>query len=482
MLTRAISVPSDVVPADAELRRAFEQVKQELGLPAGFPPDVEAEAQEAARQAQLPERDETAVPFFTIDPAGSMDLDQAMFLERDGDGYRVRYAIADVPLFVKPGGALDAETRERGETIYLPDERIPLHPKELSEDAASLLEGRVRAAFVWDIRLDKAGAVTAAEVYLAKVKSVARLDYVTVQQQIDSGSAEEPVALLKAIGELRIQQEQARGGASLPMPEQEITQTSDGSYQLELRPPVPAEDWNAQISLLTGMCAADMMLKAKVGILRTMPAPDDGAIARFHRQAVALGVPWDPKQRYGDFIRSLDRTNPKHLALIHAATTLFRGAGYTAFDGELPEQTEQSAVAAPYAHVTAPLRRLVDRFGLLVCEAVSQGGDVPDWVREALPTLPEIMSKCDALAGKAERASTDAVEAAVLATHLGQVFDAYVVDLANGKKNGDESVIVQLVDHAVTAKATGHAELGTEIKVKLTAADVVAGQVTFEVV
>ena len=72
---------------------------------------------------------------------------------------------------------------------------------------------------------------------------------------------------------------------------------------------------------------------------------------------------------YGDFVRGLDRANPRHLALIHEATALFRGAGYTAFDGEPPAQREHAAVAAPYAHVTAPLRRLVDRFGLVVCEA-----------------------------------------------------------------------------------------------------------------
>ena len=54
------------------------------------------------------------MPFLTIDPPGSMDLDQALHIERDGDGYRVRYAIADVPAFVQPGGAVDAETRRRG--------------------------------------------------------------------------------------------------------------------------------------------------------------------------------------------------------------------------------------------------------------------------------------------------------------------------------------------------------------------------------
>ena len=80
-------------------------------------------------------------------------------------------------------------------------------------------------------------------------------------------------------------------------------------------------------------------------------------------------------------------TDPKHLALIHEATSLFRGAGYTPFDGTVPEEPEHAAVAYPYAHVTAPLRRLVDRFGLAICEALSAGAEVPGWAREALPVV-----------------------------------------------------------------------------------------------
>ena len=69
-------------------------------------------------------------------------------------------------------------------------------------------------------------------------------------------------------------------------------------------------------------------------------------------------------------------------------TSLFR-----ALLGELPEQTGHAAVASAYAHVTAPLRRLVDRFGLVVCEALCRGAEVPAWVRESLPTLPDVMAR-----------------------------------------------------------------------------------------
>lgn len=480
MRQRQISLPPTDATTSETVREAllarFAAIRAELGLDEEFPPEVTAEAEKVAAQpVDLPERDETAVPFFTIDPASSMDLDQAMHLERDGDGYRVRYAIADVPAFVAPGGAVDTEARRRGQTVYCPDTRLPLHPTVMSEGAASLLPGEVRPAFVWDMRLDAEGEGTSAEVYRAMVRSVERFDYVWVQEQVDAGSDDERWVLLQEVGEKRIRQEQLRGGASLPMPEQEVHLGDDGDFTLEFRPPRTVEEWNAQVSLLTGMAAADMMLHARVGILRTMPEAEHNAVARFRRQAKALGAPWPAEQSYGDFLRGLDRTNPKHLALIYDATSLFRGAGYTPFDGEVPEQVEQAAVADAYAHVTAPLRRLVDRFGLVICEAISSGAEVPGWVREALPTLPETMKESDRRAGAAERMCADAVEAAVLQPRIGETFAAVVVD------RDEKGLEVQLLDVPVVARATGEAELGATVDVRLESADIATGRVRFVV-
>lgn len=466
---------SETTVAQAErLRARFDAVRAEQGVPEAFPPGVLEEARAAAAGAGLPDRDETAVPFRTIDPPESMDLDQALHLERDADGYRVRYAIADVPAFVTPGGALDDEARRRGQTIYAPDQRTPLHPPELSEGAASLLPTEVRPAFVWDLRLGPDGETTSAEVYRAVVRSVARHDYEEVQRAVDGGTAEEALMLLKEVGEKRIELERRRGGASLPMPEQEVSEDGEDHYRLHFRPPVPAEDWNAQLSLMTGMVAADIMLKGGVGILRTMPHPEPDAVERFRREARALGVEWPQDQAYGEFLRSLDRDNPRHLGLIHEATSLFRGAGYTPFDGEAPAAPEHAAVAAPYAHVTAPLRRLVDRFGLVACEALCRGNEVPDWVREALPALPEVMQASDRVAGAVERGCADAVEAAVLEHRVGEVFDAVVVDDRNGS-----GVLVQLQEPAVVAAADGRAELGSSVRARLAQAEIASSTVRF---
>jgi exoribonuclease R len=460
----------------AALLSRFEAIRQEFQLPESFPADVLAEAQGAAASAALPERDETAVPFITIDPATSMDLDQAMWIERLSDGYRVRYAIADVPAFVRAGGAVDGEARRRGQTVYCPDERIQLHPSALSEGAASLLPGQVRPAFVWDMTLAADGEGTAVEVYRALVRSVRRYDYAQVQQAVDDCTAQECLRLLKEVGEKRVLLERKRGGATLPMPEQEVEEDPSGGFTITFRPVLTSEDWNAQISLLTGMGAADLMLRNKVGILRTMPPPDPRDLKRFRRQAAVAGVPWRDGMPYGEFLRTLDHTNPRHLALIHEATTLFRGAGYTPFDGTLPEQPKHAAVANPYAHVTAPLRRLVDRFGLVICEALSSGSEVPSWAREALAALPEIMATSDRRANGVERACTDAVEAAELVDRVGQTMDAVVVD------QNDKGVIVQFVDLAVVAKAKGRADAGQHVRVRVDEADVATGTLSLSLV
>ena len=208
--------------APQDLRPGIAAIQQEQGLSEEFPAEVEQAAEAAVRSPRLPERDLTDLDFLTIDPPGAMDLDQALHLEADGDGYVVHYAIADVMAFLEPGDPVDEEAHRRGESLYAPDSKIPLHPKVLSEAAASLLPDQVRPAFVWTIRLDATGEIRDATVERARVRSRQQLDYEGVQREIDGAPAGSTLAVLKAVGELRIAKEAERGGVSLPMPAQEV--------------------------------------------------------------------------------------------------------------------------------------------------------------------------------------------------------------------------------------------------------------------
>ncbi len=476
---------SGVALAAGPLESALEALMGELEIPGDFSPQVLADAEASAKDPDLPSVDWTEIPFVTIDPPSAMDLDQAVHLERRASGYRVRYAIADVPAFVRPGSPMDQEARRRGQTLYAPHRRVPLHPAVVSESAASLLPLQVRPAFVWVIDLDADGEPVEVDVVRAMVRSTARHDYEAVQDAHTAGRIPEPFTLLPVIGRQLIAQERARGGASLGIPDQEIDEV-EGGYVLRYRPKSEVEDWNAQISLLTGMVAADLMLAAGVGLLRTMPAPDDRTVSRFRRQAKALGANWPAEQEAGEFLRSLDPRDPSQLALLHESAVLFRGAGYTPFDGAAPERVEQAAVAAEYAHVTAPLRRLVDRFTLVACESICRDTPVPDWVRQALPALPEAMMASDRLSGTLERASIELAEAATLAHRVGEVFDAVVVDDGGGRQPREDGTerphLVQLLDPAVLAGCSGAPALGTAVKVRLDEADVQRRVVRFSAV
>ncbi|WP_367889417.1 RNB domain-containing ribonuclease [Humibacter ginsenosidimutans] len=423
-----------------------------------------------------PQLDLRAIPFATLDPAGSRDLDQAFQLERSRSGWRVRYAIADVSGFVPADGPMDAEARRRGETLYAADGTVPLHPRTISEGKASLLPGADRPAFVWTFDLDDRGAVTAARVERAMVRSRAQLDYVSTQLALDAHDPDTPAALLPEIGRARLEQERLRGGASLNLPDEEIVRNDGGAYGIRRRRPLPLEEWNAQLSLMTGMAAATMMLEARVGILRTMPAADETALDAFRVRTIALGLPWGDGMPYGEYLRGLDRDDPQTLAVLQAAASLFRGAGYVAFDGEPPANTLQAAVAAPYAHVTAPLRRLVDRWGLVVCAAVSAGMPVPSWARDSLPAIPALMHAATDRESRLSAASIDRVEAALLRDRIGERFTAWVLEVRDGKAR------MQLTDPVVTAscRVTTAVAAGQTIAVRLLNADIATGTVQFE--
>src|SRR5665811_611862 len=153
----------------SELSGIFQEIRADEDLPMAFSPEALADVH------PLPGDDDRAdlrdVPFVTIAPPGSRDLDQAMALAPLSDGaIRVRYAIADVAAFVEPDGALDRVTRDRGTTVYCPDIRVPLHPAAMSEGFASLLPDKDRPALVWEMDVDRDGDLLRCDVQKAMVR------------------------------------------------------------------------------------------------------------------------------------------------------------------------------------------------------------------------------------------------------------------------------------------------------------------------
>ncbi len=470
----------------AAVEPALDRLRTELEVPGEFAPEALAEAERAAAAVTLPDTDATDLELVTIDPPGARDLDQALHLARDGDGFLVHYAIADPASFVEPGEALDAAVHERGMTFYGPDRRIGLHPDVLAEGAASLLPDQLRPACLWRIRLDARGEIVEASVARARVRSRAQLTYEQVQRALDGAPADDDPAvpdmlqLLRDVGTARQQLEIERGGASLGIPEQEVVEV-DGRYELHYRATLDVEDWNAQISLLTGIAAAQLMRRARVGVLRTLPEADPRAVKRLRRAAHGLGIDWPHDEAYGVMLRRLDAGRPAHAAFLEEATTLFRGAGYLTFDGDLPPSSPHGAIAAEYAHVTAPLRRLVDRYGLEIAIAASGGTDVPRWVHDGLAELPGLMAAAGQKSSGYERACVDLLEAVLLAPRVGEEFTGVVVEVDEPREgDAEQRGTVVVAEPAVRAKVTGtDLPLGEQTTVRLTTADPATRTVTF---
>lgn len=446
---------------DAGLAR----IRQQYGVPEGFPDEVLAAAHEAARRPLEGHTDRTEVPFVTLDPASSTDLDQAFAISRSGGDLMLHYAIADVAWFVHDGDAVDREAWRRGTSLYLPDGRESLYPPVLAEGAASLLPDGPRPAVVFHVRLDAEGRPSLDGVERAVIRSRAKLGYETVR----------PDDLPESFGEFatRVREaEEARGAGRVDPPEQVVERTS-GGYRLSFRPRLPTEWQNATLSASTNIAVAEALQRAGTGLFRVMPEPDGRAVLRLRHTAHAFGMHWPKHEPLDEYVRGLDGNDPKHAAFMLAVRRAGGGASYVPHrEGVVPWH---AALAATYAHATAPLRRLADRYVVQVALAVANGRPVPEHVEAALPNLPDAMAAAAAQSGRVDRAVVDLAEAVLLQGHEGHTFRAVVVE------DDDEISRIQLVDIAVVAKVKAkHLHPGDECRVKLISADPDRREVRFE--
>jgi exoribonuclease R len=453
--------------AAAAMAAGLDRIRSEFGIPDGFPPQVGEAAESAAGCAIGAEHvDRTGIEFATIDPAGSTDLDQAFAIEMDGSDIVLRYAIADVGWFVQPGDPVDGEAWNRGVTVYLPDRRSPLYPATLSEGAASLLPDVDRPAVVFVVRVDQHGGVRLDGAERAVVRSRSKLAYESVTPaDLPPGFAE-----LSARIELA---EMARNASRVAFPEQEIKLQPDDGFELRYRQRTPADEQNASLSLAANMAIADVLLLARTGLFRVMPEVDEGQTRLLRHTAQAFGLDWPKDASLATFERLLPRDDPRASAFLLAVRRASGGASYARYrDGERPWH---AAVAATYAHATAPLRRMQDRYVIGAVLALANGDDVPDDVEAAFERLPEAMAAGEQRANRADRAALDLAEAVVLDGCEGQLFEAVVTD------EDDSGARIQICDPAIVARViTRHVDPGDRVRVRLVAAEPEHRSVRFE--
>jgi exoribonuclease R len=443
------------------LAEGLAAIRAQFRLPTAFPPEVLAAAAAAAERAPSAHADWTARDFVTLDPATSTDLDQAFAIERADTDLLLHYAIADVAWFVRAneqgGDPLDLEAWQRGTTSYLPDGKVSLYPTILSEQAASLLPDGPRPAVVLTSRIAPDGAVKLEGATRAVIRSRAKLAYETVREEDLPAGFAELAARIEAA-------EDRRGAARVDPPEQEVTVDASGRFTLRFRPQLSSEQRNAALSLATNLAVADALLAAHTGLFRVMPEPDAGAEKRLRRTAQAFRLDWPSEMPLAAFEKTLRPTLPPEAAFMLAIRRAGHGASYVPWRaGETPWH---AAMAATYAHCTAPLRRLADRYVLQAVLAIANGQPVPEPVAAAFERLPAAMARAEAREGQIERAVIDLAEVALLADREGEVFAALVTDI------GESGARIQLRELPVVARTTAHGVIpGAEVAVRLVAAD-----------
>jgi exoribonuclease R len=432
-------------------------IRAQYRVPEGFPPEVVKAAELAARRQPTEHADRTSLPFVTLDPASSTDLDQAFVIEAAGNDLLLRYAIADVPWFVADGDPVDAEAWARGTTTYLPDGKAGLYPPALAERAASLLPDGPRPALILAVRVDPEGISRLDGVERALIRSQAKLAYATVR---DDDLPPRFADLARRIDAA----EDKRGAARVEPPQQEVERDELGRFQLGFRPMRAAESRNAALSLAANLAVGAGFGGARPRRVRVMAAPDARAELRLRGTAAAFGLNWPETTTLEQFERTLDGHQPREAAFMLAARRAGQGASYAPFhSGERPWH---AAVAATYAHATAPLRRLADRYVLRAALAVANGRAVSAEVTAAFQRLPAVMARAEARDGQIERAVIDLAETVLLSGQEGQPFAAIVTDV------GENGARIQLCDLPVVARVSaGAVQPGERLNVRLTEVD-----------
>jgi ribonuclease R len=366
-------------------RQSLEAIVTALQLRAEFPPDVVAETRSFLEQPGIDDPtlvDRTALPFVTIDNAHSKDLDQAVHVAPDGDGYLIAYAIADASFYVRPGSALFAEAMRRGASYYFPGFSVPMLPRELSEHLVSLNPDGPRRALLFWHSLDATGGLRGTRLERARVHSRARLSFAEVQHLIDTPASSplagrdfhESLRLLKTVGRLRMQLAAERGLVRYRREEASITLDGEGlSFAVMEVVRDEVELWNEQVSLMCNAEGGRLLREsndpAVQPIYRVQDGPDPErllSLARLTAQVcVSEGLPerpwrWDERTPLSDYLRGLP-AGPSGSREDRLARALTRQALLVNLRSEYSTEPGRhvGVGAEPYARFSAPMREMV---------------------------------------------------------------------------------------------------------------------------
>jgi len=437
------SVKVTEILGDPLAPRAFSLIAiHKHGIPFEFPDEVIEEAELAAKLPLSGEQREDLrdLPIVAIDPADARDHDDAIWAEPDGEGgFRAIIAIADVSFYVRPGSAIDKEARKRGNSVYFPDQVVPMLPEVLSTDVCSLRSGKDRAAMACHLTIDKEGNVTGWRFTRAIVRIAEVIAYEDAQARIDSGKANEALGNLWKCWATLESARSKRDPLDLDLPERRVVLDEQGKIaEIAVRERIDAHRVVEDFMIAANVAAAKA-LESKVSpvVYRLHEPPSREKLvalkdymATFGRK-LAMGQVITP----GLFNRMLkDVSDDTEKALVMEAVLRSQTQAYYG-----PRNMGHFGLAlASYAHFTSPIRRyadllvhraLVDAFTL---EQPTPKGKIPassglsERDRDDLGRISQAISDAERRAMAAERETVDRYVAAWLSARVGEVFDTRI--------------------------------------------------------
>jgi ribonuclease R len=412
------------------------------GLPFRWPEETLAEAdawgdrvRTAAKRGREDLRD---VPLVTIDGADAKDFDDAVWCERQGSGWRLIVAIADVSHYVPPGGALDAEARERGTSVYFPRKVIPMLPENLSNGLCSLNPGVDRLCMVCDMRVGAGGKVHEARFYQGLMRSAARLTYDEVAGMLIEGDKElrrrharqlPQLEQLHAVWRALARARMRRGAVDFDLPEVAMIFDPKGHVaRVEPRHRNDAHRLIEECMIAANVEAARYLDKHRIpALFRVHAPPEEDRLVALKEFLAAFGLK----------LPTRERLEPRHLsALVREVagrpdadlieTVILRSMSQARYQ---PQNIGHFGLALErYAHFTSPIRRYPD---LLVHRAIRhlcQGGSANDFTygRQEMEGLGRHCSAAERRADEATREAMDWLKCEFMQDRVGEEFDVLV--------------------------------------------------------
>jgi len=466
-------------------------------IEAGFEPDFPQAALEQAENAQseiigTEIRDLRSLLWSSIDNEESRDLDQVEWAERLPDGdIRLLIGIADVDALVPKGSAVDEHAAKNTTSVYTGVETFPMLPLALSADETSLLPDVDRLAIVVSLRVSSQGEVTREEVFAARVRNHAKLVYEEIGAWLDEGSTPFPGNFAEKEGlqeQLEIQSE-----AAIRLRAQRVKSGALSFETVEARP-VVKDGRVVNLALVAQNRARDLiesfMVAVNGAIADFLHSHDSLAIARVVREpdrwprimeiARNLGdiLPEKPDAiALSEFLERRKKADPAHFADVSLSVVKLLGPGQYEVEQHDQKRTGHFGLSLPnYTHSTAPNRRFIDLVTQRLVKACIH--NLPALYSEA--ELKAIASRCmerENAANKVERLMRKIAAASLLASRVGEVFDAIVT---GASPKGTFVRLLSLPAEGRVVRGEKGLDVGEKTRAKLISVDRVKGFIDFE--